>query len=241
MISKKNPKVNLEKKRKAFFHIGLLTSLSLTLLAFEWSAGELVQEDMKLTEETDILPPEDIFRPPVKKQKQQVVQQKTEEKKGDDIELVDNTKKTAVVDSVQKKEPDLLANNNNTNFMDSLIIDDDDDDDVVVLDSIYKGHSVDVKASFPGGNNALFTFLKKNVDYPERAQELGVQGRVFVQFVVEIDGSVSQVKAVKGPKHGLRKEAERVTKLIPKWNPATVNGKPVRSFFSIPFQFTTGH
>lgn len=241
MKTKKSDQVNLEKKRKAFFHIGLLTSLAATLLAFEWSNGSFVEYEMKMTEDTYELPPEDpVYEQPRLKKAPPVIK-KDEERKGDDVDQKDKLEKKIVIDSttVQKKVTtipiDLFAS------ADSTIANIEDDDDQPDIDLIYDGVSVDVKASFPDGTGELMKFLRDNTNYPAKALELNVQGRVYVKFVVEIDGTVSQVEAIKGPKHGLRKEAERVTKLIPKWNPATKNGKPVRSYFRLPFIFKTGH
>ena len=90
---------------------------------------------------------------------------------------------------------------------------------------------------FPGGTEKLFEFLKENIHYPEIAEENGVQGRVVVTFVVEVDGSISETKVVKSVDTSLDEEAIRVVKLLPKWNPAMLNGKPVRSKYTLPITF----
>lgn len=96
---------------------------------------------------------------------------------------------------------------------------------------------VEKNASFPGGNEACYAWLAKQIRYPAVAQEQGIQGRVFVQFVVNTDGSITDVKAVRSPDPSLAKEAVRVVKSMPRWNPATQNNKPVRSRFNLPIMF----
>ena len=96
---------------------------------------------------------------------------------------------------------------------------------------------VEKQASFPGGNEACYAWLAKQIRYPAVAQEQGIQGRVFVQFVVNTDGSITEVKAVRSPDPSLSEEAERVVKSMPRWNPATQKGQPVRSRLNLPIMF----
>ena len=91
--------------------------------------------------------------------------------------------------------------------------------------------------SFPGGNGKLSEFLSQNVRYPVVAAENGIEGRVIVRFIVERDGSVSNVEVAKGAEASLDKEAVRVAKLMPKWNPGKQNGKAVRVNFNVPISF----
>ena len=90
---------------------------------------------------------------------------------------------------------------------------------------------------FPGGETEMMKFLSKNVVYPTIASENGIQGRVMVGFVVERDGSVSDVKVLRGVDPSLDKEAIRVVKSMPKWKPGMQTGKPVRCRFTIPVNF----
>lgn len=90
---------------------------------------------------------------------------------------------------------------------------------------------------FPGGMGALNKFLRENVRYPVVAQENGVQGRVTIQFVVEKDGSVSDVKVAKSVDPSLDKEALRVVKSMPKWIPGKQNGAAVRVKYMVPVTF----
>jgi periplasmic protein TonB len=96
---------------------------------------------------------------------------------------------------------------------------------------------VEKAASFPGGEAELAVWLSKNVKYPQFAQESNITGRVIVQFVVERDGSISDVKCVKDIGGGCGKEAERVVRSMPKWGAGEQNGRPVRCRFTLPVTF----
>lgn len=96
---------------------------------------------------------------------------------------------------------------------------------------------VEENASFPGGEDACFKWLQKNIKYPTICQEQGVQGRVMVAFVVNKDGSIVDVKVVRSPDEHLSEEALRVVKLMPKWKPARQGNKTVRSRFNLPVMF----
>ena len=87
---------------------------------------------------------------------------------------------------------------------------------------------VEESATFPGGITAFYQYLKKELDYPRQAQRMGIEGRVFVQFVVERDGSLTDIHVVKGIGAGCDEEAVRVLKNSPKWKPGKQRGKPVR-------------
>ena len=97
--------------------------------------------------------------------------------------------------------------------------------------------SVDEKPSFPGGESAMKSYLNSNVKYPAAAQENGIQGRVIVQFIIEKDGSISDVKISRSVDPSLDREALRVVKAMPKWNPGKVNGIPVRVKNEVPVVF----
>lgn len=104
---------------------------------------------------------------------------------------------------------------------------------------IFNGDDVDQQPSFPGGTNALNTFIVSNLKYPVFAQEKGIQGRVVVKFIVEKDGSISNVEVDRSVP-GLDNEAMRVVKAMPKWIPGQINGKAVKVECSHPFVFRLG-
>ena len=102
---------------------------------------------------------------------------------------------------------------------------------------IFNGDDVDQQPSFPGGTNALNTFIVSNLKYPVFAQEKGIQGRVVVKFIVEKDGSISNVEVDRSVDPDLDNEAMRVVKAMPKWIPGQTNGKAVKVECSHPFVF----
>jgi TonB family protein len=102
-------------------------------------------------------------------------------------------------------------------------------------DSIYE--ICQVMPQFPGGEQAMMKFVSSNVHYPEEAKEKEISGRVLVGFIVEKDGSVTEVKVLKGIGKLCDEEAVRVVKSMPKWTPGMQDGKPVRVHFQMPFVF----
>ena len=96
---------------------------------------------------------------------------------------------------------------------------------------------VEEMPKFPGGEDALMDYVSKNVVYPKEAQEKGISGRVFVGFIVEKDGSVSDVKVLRGIGGGCDEEAVRVISGLPKWKPGKQEGKPVRVSYQMPINF----
>ena len=96
---------------------------------------------------------------------------------------------------------------------------------------------VEVMPQFPGGQIAMMKYIMENMKYPEQAMKEGIQGRVTVRFIVEKDGSISDVKPVLSVHPLLNKEAVRVVESMPKWTPGKQNGKPVRVRFNLPVMF----
>ncbi|MCB9223785.1 MAG: energy transducer TonB [Crocinitomicaceae bacterium] len=230
MIAKKNKKANLERKRFAFFQIGLLVSGSLCLAAFEYSTVVPDEYQVKLEDDSwgmiepiyeDQLP-EDR---PIQQTPPKVI----------NYENVDSF--------IQVKELILDHNtyvSNKTDFIDigdaidpfggiNLGILPEDDD--VLIDV------PDIEPSFVGGETAMFNWIKKEVVYPEMCAEVGIQGMVYVQFEVATSGAISNVKVVQSPHEDLSKEAMRVVRKMPKWIPGEQAGKKVRTRFTLPVNF----
>ena len=121
------------------------------------------------------------------------------------------------------------------NYITRMLFDDSNeatDDD----SEVYTG-AVEVQPKYPGGINAMYEFIQKNLKYPESAKKKGIEGRVFVQFVVEKDGSLSSFQVLRGVSDDIDAEAVRVLKMMPKWKPGMMDGKPVRVQFTMPFKF----
>ena len=96
---------------------------------------------------------------------------------------------------------------------------------------------VEVMPRFPGGEQKMMEFISKNIEYPQIAQDSGIQGRVFVSFIIESDGSVSNVKLLRGIGGGCDEEAMRVVQAMPRWIPGKQRGKAVRVSYQIPVMF----
>jgi protein TonB len=96
---------------------------------------------------------------------------------------------------------------------------------------------VEKMPEFPGGSEAMTTYLVGEIKYPAEAKTKGVQGTVYVSFVVEKDGAVSNVKVIRGIGAGCDEEAVRVVKMMPKWKPGTQKGQTVRCQFNVPLSF----
>ena len=112
----------------------------------------------------------------------------------------------------------------------------DDSDEATGDSEVYTG-AVEVLPEYPGGINAMYDFIQKNLKYPESAKEKGIEGRVFIQFVVEKDGSLSSFQVLRGVSDDIDAEAIRVLKAMPKWKPGMNNGEPVRVQYTMPFKF----
>ena len=96
---------------------------------------------------------------------------------------------------------------------------------------------VDKMPEFPGGQVEMIKFLSKNINYPTVALEQGVQGSIYVQFVIWKDGSVREVKVLRGVGSSLDNEAIRVIKMMPNWEPGTQRGIPVNTRYTLPIKF----
>lgn len=130
----------------------------------------------------------------------------------------------------------------NDDLTDELIDELNDNDSIYLLydidDSAVIYTAVEKPAEFPGGQAALMQWLSENIHYPQNAVKEGVQGRVVVQFVIEVDGSVSNPKVLKGVNKDLDQEAVRVVSEMPDWEPGIADSKIVRSYFVLPITFS---
>ena len=97
---------------------------------------------------------------------------------------------------------------------------------------------VEESPSFPGGDEARIRFLQENIKYPQIARESSISGTVYVTFVVERNGNVTDVRVLRGIGGGCDEEAVRVIKAMPNWSPGKQRGKPVRVQFNMPIKFT---
>ncbi|MDD2964108.1 MAG: energy transducer TonB [Bacteroidales bacterium] len=99
---------------------------------------------------------------------------------------------------------------------------------------------VEEMPSFPGGDSARFAYLRNNINYPQTAREGRIQGTIYVTFVVERDGSITDIKILRGIGGGCDEEVIRLISMMPRWNPGRQRGKPVRVQFNMPIKYVLG-
>ena len=109
------------------------------------------------------------------------------------------------------------------------------DSNQIDYSQVYR--SPEAMPAYPGGTDALLAFLCDNLTYPEEAEKNNIEGRVIVQFIVEIDGSVSETKVVRSVSKDLDAEAVRVCRLLSGFTPGYLNGEPVRVWYTLPITF----
>ena len=108
--------------------------------------------------------------------------------------------------------------------------------DTTAIEDVFDFHIVDEKPEFPGGNECLFEYLSKAIRYP-RLGGCGIQGRVICQFIIHEDGSINDINVIRSLDRDLDKEAVRIIKEMPKWEPGIHQGKPVKVRYTIPINF----
>lgn len=110
------------------------------------------------------------------------------------------------------------------------------------LDTISKDkqifNAVQFTPEFPGGEQALGKFLQANIKYPKADKKNSIQGKVYIQFVVERDGSLTDFKILRAPTEAMGVEVQRVLSLSPNWKPGIQNDKPVRVQYTLPVNFS---
>jgi periplasmic protein TonB len=222
MEIKKSPEANLEKRKSFYFLVGLMLSLGVVLVAFEWSkpeeeVGTLGEFSQELEEEEMIPITQQTPPPPPPPPPQTTIIEIVE----DDEEIEDELE----IEDTEDNEDDVIE------FVDIP-------EEVVEAPQIFT--IVEENPEFPGGEKALFEFLGKNTKFPAIAKDAGIQGIVYVQFVVMEDGSINpdMVEILRGVHPALDQEAIRVVKSMPKWSPGKQRGKAVRVYYKLPFRFT---
>ncbi len=222
MEAKKNPKHDLERKHSLFFFIGLMISLTCTITAFEWRTERTIVKDKFLTvcqfPEDEIIAT--IHEPPKPPPAPKIVQPIIIESKVE-VEKV----KEILLDPIEVEE-----------YVPPVI---EDLPDEIVEDKIWEG-LVESQPEPVGGFAEFYKFLASEIKYPRTARNNQIEGKVYVQFVVGKDGSLSEIEVVKGIGFGCDNESLRVMKMAPKWTPGKQRGKPVRVRMIVPINFKLG-
>ena len=224
MELKKNPKADLTKTAGLYRNIGLVLSLAIVLFAFEYKSydddgvknlGQVADDFEDLME---IPPTEQPPPPPPKIQQPEIIEVPDEEEIEEEIEVdldVDMTEETVIEEVVFEEAPE-----------------EEEADEIFTI--------VEDQPGFPGGMGAFYTYVSKNLKYPNQARRMGIEGKVFVQFVVDKQGNITEVSAIKGIGAGCDEEAARVIKSSPKWSPGKQRGKAVKVRMILPITFKLG-
>ncbi|MCQ2320523.1 MAG: energy transducer TonB [Bacteroidales bacterium] len=223
MEEKKSPKANLENKKLMFIQIGLILSLAVAWAVFEMKSYDKREIDESLLRSTEVLDEE------------MVEITKQDEPKPEPVEMPKQTTQLEIVDDdVEVEDIEINADVQQNEVIEEYVAPEIEEEEVVEQE-IFQ--IVEEMPSFPGGEQKLMEYVGKNVKYPQIARESGIKGRVFVSFVVEPDGSVSNVKVLRGIGGGCDEEAMRVVKSMPKWKPGKQRGKAVRVSYMLPVNF----
>ncbi len=223
MQIKKTEKANLESKRSIFLQIGFISSLAFVLLAFEWTTVETEKFDWDFDRGTII--DEDLYEVKIIKEKPEIKKVKivTPIFVDDEDDLPDDD----VIVDVEVTE-------NTENSLENLKGFDTGEPEV---EDNFIYEFVQKYPEFPGGEPALFAFLSKNLEYPRLAKEINLTGTVYVEFIVWKDGSIRNVKIIRGPGSGIGEEVIRVINKMPNWEPGMQGGKKVNVNFRMPVSF----
>ena len=223
MEEKKSPKANLENKKLMFMQIGMIISLLIAWLAFEHKTYDKREIDPSLLRQTEVV------------EEEMVEITKQEEQKPQPVEVPKQTTQLEIVqDDVEVEDIEINAEVDQQEVIEEYVPVEVEEEEVQEQE-IFQ--IVEEMPSYPGGEQKLMEFVAKNIKYPQIARETGIQGRVFVGFVVEPDGSVSNVKVLRGIGGGCDEEAMRVVKSMPKWKPGKQRGKAVRVSYMLPVNF----
>ena len=225
METKKTPKANLESKRPTWLLVGYVTVLAFMFVAFEWTRDSRVDTSGRINENVF----EQDMEIPLTRQPELTPSPPPQVTPINDVLTIiddDATAEETNFASLEETGEDVVIKHIPVTV----------DEEVVVEDDIFV--VVEENPQFPNGGTAgLLQYLGKNIKYPTIPQENGTQGRVTVQFVVNKDGSIVDVKVIRGVDPYLDKEAVRVISTMPKWIPGKQRGVPVRCKFTVPVTF----
>ena len=227
MELKKNPKADLEKRKGIYIELGLIIALAAALVAFNVKSYD--QEEIEVTERTVIDEVEEIV----------LQTQQEETPPPPEPEAPEVITEVHVIDNNQESDNEIgIINMDLTDDieMGEAVAATPEEEEEIKEDIVYV--VVEQVAEFPGGEEALYKYLKDNIVYPNIARQTGIEGKVYIRFVVEKDGSISNVKVMRDIGGGCGEEAMRVVKSMPKWKPAKQQTRTVRSEFNLPVNFS---
>jgi len=224
METKKNPNVDLTKKKTVFFLVGLLVTQAFVLVAFTFTQYEeikeavvrqFIEDDIEIIENT-----EQVYTPPPPPPPP-TIEIAEDDSEADDVEIQDTDfdAETEVAPPPPPPAPIIKDPNEGKIF-----------------------EVVEVQPEFPGGHDEMMKFIAKNFRYPDEARRFEITGRVLISFVVDENGRITDVKALLPPDrqlgYGLEEEAARVVRMMPPWRPGQQRNKAVKVRYTLPFYCT---
>ncbi len=220
MEPKKTARADLTRKSFLFFNIGLVTSLSLTIAAFTFKTrvserrSDLSNGQMQIEELIEV--PVTEQRPPQPKLEQPQL-----------VEVPDN-------ETIEEKitiDMDMETTESEISVLEPVKIEIEEEDPNTVFTIVEES------ASPVGGMDAFYAYIARTMIYPNQARRMQIEGKVYVEFVIERDGSITGVRTLKGIGAGCDEEAVRVVARAPKWNPGKQRGRTVRQKMVLPVNF----
>ncbi|MCG8581033.1 MAG: TonB family protein [Bacteroidales bacterium] len=224
MEVKKSPKADLENKKSVFMQIGLVVTLAIVLIAFEWTSTDVDASQFEMVEELEA---EEEIMPITRQEEVKPPPPPPPPKVADVLNIVEDD---VELDEELDIEDTEMDEDTEIDFSD-LAMEEEESDDAPVF------FIVEDMPEFPGGEEALRKYIAQSVKYPVIAQENGIQGRVYVSFVVNTKGKVTDVKIARGVDPNLDKEAIRVVNAMPAWKPGKQRGKAVKVSYTVPINF----
>ncbi|HNY43720.1 MAG TPA: TonB family protein [Bacteroidales bacterium] len=231
MQIKKSKKADLESRKSTFFLIGLSVSLALLLLVFEWTSkdvvasslgslggSDIIEEEIESTVQEQEQPPEEVEQP--EQEPETIIEELT---------VVDDDVKVADININTEADEKTQTSTRVVQVTEVEIVEEEVEPIAFAV--------VETKPEYPGGEVALLQYIAENTVYPPVAKENGIQGRVFVQFVIDATGRVTKVQVARGVDPYLDTEAVRVVKTLPKWTPGKQRGKSVPVTYIVPINF----
>ena len=222
METKKSKNLDADKFRHGFFLVGLNYVAGITLAAFTYQQLSSVDKNNQTSKQNGITSYEEVEKEPILK-----------------IETPKLPPQNTPQPEIDLTEPIITVDNRNIEDTTIKIIKIDIEEPIITIIPIIEPVQdfPDVEASFIGGEEAMQKWMQENLQYPDLALEKGDKGKVYIKFVVEKDGIISNVEIIQGISRELDNEAKRLIRAMPEWKPGETKGLKVRSSFTMPIQF----
>lgn len=223
MEQKKSREANLENKKIGFFLVGLVMISAIVGMAFQYKS--FTPYEFQAADEDDGMGDELVFEIPPE---EEIPEEEPEA-----------APPPPVIEEIEIKEDDEEVDEIDLTSIEDEVEEVPEEEEVEIVAEPIADFA-EVEPTFPGGEAAMMSWIQENIEYPQLAVEMGEQGKVFVQFVVNKDGSIQDVKVLRGVSDALDGEAKRVVRKMPKWTPGEQAGKKVRVRYTLPIQFRLG-